>query len=100
MLTNHVTLEVDRSKNLFVRAKEDRCSVPTERLHFFDTSLRDSAAVLLKVFVPVAMNSRCQLHRKSVHDRRTYAVQTTASRVVLVGEFPAGMQHGQNNFKC
>ena len=99
VLTDDVGLEVDRSKNLLIRSKENRRPMTSKRLDLFDGSLGHPSAVRLEKFVAITMDGCRHLDRKRIHDRRANSVQATGACVILVRKFAACVEHRQDDFK-
>ena len=100
VLTDDVGLEVDGSKNLLIRSKEDRRPMTSKRFDLLDGSLGNSATIRLEILVAVAMDRCRHLDRERIHDRRANPVQATAATVILIRKFPACMKHRQDDFQC
>ena len=88
------------AEDLGVRPEVDRgAALATRRANLLDLALGLPARVDLLVVLLVAEDVGRHLHAERVDDRGADAVQAAAHRVVLVAEFPARVQRGEDQLE-
>ena len=95
----NIVLILGRNEDVAIGLEGHDCTRRIDLTHNLHRRSGSTLAVRLTIDLTIAMYLSDQFHRKGIHARYTYTVQTTRYFITVLIEFTAGVQHRQHDFE-